>query len=245
MRIIAISDTHTKERELSIPNGDILIHAGDFTYKGRKVETIDFLDWFLELPHKHKVFIAGNHDISLDSSVRGDLILPYYLRSRLPKHWIHPEFFDRIKEIENVHYLENSGVTIEGINFWGSPATPSFGEGWGFNYDRGPEIDKIWEKIPMETDILITHGPPFGILDAVKYGSSLGVGCSNLSGRISERKIKAHFFGHIHESYGHVEDQGVHYFNCCSLDEDYYASNYPWAIDIEDGKITSFSNRIY
>lgn len=244
MRIIAISDTHTKEREIVVPNGDVLIHAGDFTYRGRKNEFIDFLDWFLELPHKHKVFIAGNHDITLDSSVREDLSLSIYLRSRLPKHWIHQEFFDRIKDIENVHYLENSGVTIDGINFWGSPATPTFGYGWGFNYDRGPEIDTIWQKIPDNTDILITHGPPFGILDAVKRGSTIGVGCSNLSGRISERKIKAHFFGHIHESYGHVHDNGTHYFNCCNLDEEYYPSNFPWIVDIENGEIVSHANRI-
>lgn len=248
MRIVAISDTHTKEREFVIPNGDVLIHAGDFTYKGRKQEVIDFLDWFLELPHKHKVFIAGNHDITLDPYIRENPDLSFFLKSymdkNMSKHWIHQEFFDRIKGTENVHYLDGSGVTIEGLNFWGSPATPTFGDGWGFNYDRGPAIDAIWEKIPMDTDILITHGPPFGILDAVKYGSTIGVGCSNLSGRISERKIKAHFFGHIHESYGHVEDNETHYFNCCGLDEDYYSSNFPWVIDIEDGEITHFSNRI-
>jgi Icc-related predicted phosphoesterase len=238
MRIVAISDTHTKEREMVIPNGDVLVHAGDFTYRGRKGEIKDFLDWFLNLPHKHKVFIAGNHDITLDAYIRATT------KEFLSEHWIHNRFFDRIKDIENVHYLENSGVTIEGINFWGSPATPSFGYGWGFNYDRGPEIDRIWEKIPTETDILITHGPPFGILDGVKRGSTIGVGCSNLSGRISERKIKAHFFGHIHESYGHVHDNGTHYFNCCALDEEYYPANFPWIVDIENGEIASFTNRI-
>jgi len=238
MRIVAISDTHTKEREIVIPNGDVLVHAGDFTYKGRMDEITDFLDWFLELPHKHKVFIAGNHDITLDPGIRK------ISKSFLPVHWIEKIFFDRVKDAENVHYLDDSGVTIEGINFWGSAATPTFGYGWGFNYDRGPEIDKIWEKIPMDTDILITHGPPFGMLDAVKYGSTLGVGCSNLSGRISERNIKAHFFGHIHESYGHAQDSGTHYFNCCALDEDYYPSNFPWIVDIENGEIVSHTNRI-
>jgi Icc-related predicted phosphoesterase len=105
-------------------------------------------------------------------------------------------------------------------------------------------IDAIWEKMPENMDILITHGPPFGILDAVKYGSDMGVGCSNLSGRISERNIKAHFFGHIHESYGHVLDNGTHYFNCCSLDESYYPSNMPWVLEVENGEIVSYSNRI-
>jgi len=238
MRIVAISDTHTKEREIVVPDGDILVHAGDFTYKGRIDEITDFLDWFLELPHKHKVFIAGNHDITLDPDIRENT------KSFLPVHWIWKIFFDRIKDAENVHYLDDSGVTIEGINFWGSAATPTFGHGWGFNYDRGPEIDKIWEKIPMGTDVLITHGPPFGILDAVNYGSTIGVGCSNLSGRISERNIKAHFFGHIHESYGHVLDNGTHYFNCCALDEDYYPSNFPWVMDIENGEVVSYTNRI-
>jgi Icc-related predicted phosphoesterase len=81
-------------------------------------------------------------------------------------------------------------------------------------------------------------------LDSVKYGSTIGVGCSNLSGRISERNIKAHFFGHIHESYGHALDNGTHYFNCCSLDEEYYPSNMPWVLEVENGEIVSYSNRI-
>lgn len=242
MRIVAISDTHTKERELFIPDGDILIHAGDFTYRGRKDEIKDFLDWFLDLPHKHKVFIAGNHDVTLDPYIRG--IKQRFFEGNGNSHWIYSDFFDRIRKSKNVHYLEDSGVTIEGLNFWGSAATPTFGYGWGFNYDRGPSIDGIWKKIPENTDILITHGPPFGILDAVKYGSTVGVGCSNLSGRISERDIKAHFFGHIHESYGHALDNGTHYFNCCSLDEDYYPSNMPWVLEVENGEIVSYSNRI-
>ena len=112
MRIVAISDTHTKEREIVVPDGDILVHAGDFTYKGRIDEITDFLDWFLELPHKHKVFIAGNHDITLDPDIRENT------KSFLPVHWIWKIFFDRIKDAENVHYLDDSGVTIEGINFW-------------------------------------------------------------------------------------------------------------------------------
>ena len=242
MRIVAISDTHTKERELSIPDGDVLIHAGDFTYKGRKEEISDFLDWFLDLPHKHKVFIAGNHDVTLDPYIRGTR--QSFFGEGDDSHWIHSDFFARIRKSKNVHYLDDSGVTIEGLNFWGSAATPTFGYGWGFNYDRGPRIDDIWKKIPENTDILITHGPPFGILDAVKYGSTVGVGCSNLSGRISERDIKAHFFGHIHESYGHALDNGTHYFNCCSLDEEYYPSNMPWVLEVENGEIVSYSNRI-
>jgi Icc-related predicted phosphoesterase len=242
MRIVAISDTHTKEREALIPDGDVLVHAGDFTYKGRKDEIVDFLDWFLDLPHKHKVLIAGNHDVTLDPYIRGTR--QSFFGENEDSHWIHSDFFARIRKNKNVHYLDNSGVNIEGLNFWGSAATPTFGYGWGFNYDRGPVIDAIWEKIPENTDILITHGPPFGVLDSVKYGSTIGVGCSNLSGRISERNIKAHFFGHIHESYGHNEAHGVHYFNCCLLDEEYYASNTPWVVDVEEGIVSQWSNRI-
>jgi Icc-related predicted phosphoesterase len=242
MRIVAISDTHTKEREALIPDGDVIVHAGDFTYRGRKDEVVDFLDWFLDLPHKHKVLIAGNHDVTLDPYIRGSR--QSFFEENDDSHWIHRYFFDRIRKSKNVHYLDNSGVTIEGLNFWGSAATPKFGYGWAFNYDRGPAIDAIWEKIPENTDILITHGPPFGVLDSVKYGSTIGVGCSNLSGRISERNIKAHFFGHIHESYGHSEVHGVHYFNCCFLDDEYYASNTPWVVDVKDGNVSQWSNRI-
>lgn len=242
MRIVAISDTHTKEREAVIPDGDVLVHAGDFTYRGRKDEIADFLDWFLDLPHKHKVLIAGNHDVTLDPYIRGTR--QSFFGEDEGSHWIYSDFFDRIRKSKNVHYLDNSGVDIDGLNFWGSAATPTFGLGWAFNYDRGPMIDAIWEKIPENTDVLITHGPPFGVLDSVKYGSTIGVGCSNLSGRISERNIKAHFFGHIHESYGHSEINGVHYFNCCFLDDGYYASNAPWVVDIKKDGVSHYTNRI-
>ena len=243
MRIVAISDTHTKERNFEIPDGDVLVHCGDFTYRGRKGETVDFLDWFLELPHKHKVFIAGNHDITLDSSIRGDLSLSNYLGSHLPKHWIHQEFFDRIKGVENVHYLDCSGVTIDGVNFWGSPVTPTFGIGWAFNQNRGEEISKTWEMIPEGTDVLITHGPPRGMGDWVKYGNAGSQGCVNLLDRIQGIKPKLSLFGHIHEGYGSTQYGGTVFINCSLLDEEYSPVNYPWIIDLENGEVKEYSNR--
>lgn len=241
MRIVAISDTHTKERNFEIPDGDVLVHCGDFTYSGRRNETVDFLDWFLELPHKHKVFIAGNHDVTLESMQREDI--NSILKIEDSEHWIHQEFFDRIKGVENVHYLDCSGVTIDGVNFWGSPVTPTFGIGWAFNQNRGEEISKTWEMIPEGTHVLITHGPPRGMGDWVKYGNAGNQGCVNLFDRIQKVNPKLSLFGHIHEGYGSSRHGETLFINCSLLDEEYSPVNYPWIIDFENGDIVDYNNR--
>jgi predicted phosphodiesterase len=94
MRIVAISDTHTMERNFQIPDGDVLVHCGDFTYKGRQEEITDFLDWFLDLPHKNKILIAGNHDVTLEKNHREDIVS--LLEIEDSEHWIHECFFKRV-----------------------------------------------------------------------------------------------------------------------------------------------------
>lgn len=160
MKIVAISDTHGQHRRLKLHTGDMIIHAGDVNKRGHPVEIEDFLDWFSKLKFRHKVFIAGNHDFFLEDA--------------------HPDIIGRMVP-KNVIYLNDSGVEIDGLKIWGSPITPYF-HNWAFNRKRGAEIKKHWDLIPDDTDILITHGPTFGILDETVY--SKRIGCEKLLLRV-------------------------------------------------------------
>lgn len=200
MKIICISDTHNKHHKLTLPPCDILIHAGDFSGKGKKEEINAFLDWFAseKVPGTFKIFIAGNHDFGMESEER----------------FSHEK---KAKELGLI-YLNDSAVEINGIKIWGSPITPWFHD-WAFNRQRGEEIRKHWELIPSDTDILITHGPPFGILDKTWRGQS--VGCEELTKIILDEKklhkLKLHVFGHIHEDKGIKKINNIHFVNASSV----------------------------
>ena len=197
MKIVCISDTHGKHDEIEVPAGDLLIHAGDVSRGGKPKEIRRFNKWLGTLPHRHKVVIAGNHDF-----------------------WFENERGKAEAFITNAIYLNDSGVTIEGINIWGSPITPWFFD-WAFNRARGREIRKYWDLIPQNTDILITHGPPKGILDKVAGGEE--VGCEELSEVLTYLCPKYHIFGHIHEAQGTLEVNGTHYINASMLNLRYEA----------------------
>ena len=152
MTIIYISDTHNRHNDVELPDGDILIHAGDVSSKGTEAEIDNFLEWFSGQPHKHKIFIAGNHDFYFERET--DTVIA----NKIPK---------------NVIYLNDSGCEIEGLHIWGSPVQPEFND-WAFNRKRGDQIKKYWDLIPNNTDILITHGPPLKILDKSIRGKHLG-----------------------------------------------------------------------
>lgn len=186
----------------------MIIHAGDLTYKGLRSEVIDFLDWFSSLKYAYKIFIAGNHDF----------------------------YFEKSKAIEieqlipaGVTYLNDSGVMIEGINVWGSPVTPWF-YNWAFNRKRGPQIRKHWGLVPEATDVLITHGPAFGMHDDVINGEH--VGCKDLMKTIEKIQPKVHVCGHIHESYGITRRSEIKYINACVLNERYELANAPLLFDL-------------
>lgn len=183
--------------------GDVLLHAGDICYKGNKEEALDFLKWFDRQPFEHKIFIAGNHDFYFEKAK------PSEIEALIPK---------------NVTYLNDSGITIDGINIWGSPITPWFFN-WAFNRQRGEEIQKHWELIPAGTDILLTHGPVSGIHDAVI--NSQHVGCRDLWNKMKEIKPKVHICGHIHEGYGTTKKLGIKFINACILNESYELGNKP------------------
>lgn len=203
MKLVLISDTHTKHNQLELPEGDILVHAGDYTFVGTPSEKANFYGWFLSQPHKHKVVIPGNHDF-------GEPLQPSILAY-------------------GVHYLCESGVEIEGLKFWGSPWTPRFGE-WAFMYDRATGLER-WANVPAGTDVLITHGPPLGFRDRVA-GHRDQVGCADLRNKVLEIKPKLHVFGHIHGSYGVEVFNGTTFVNASVVNEAYKIANHPIVIEL-------------
>lgn len=209
MQIVAISDTHGKHRDLlPLTEGDVLIHAGDVSRGGTKEQIMDFLEWFAAQKHTHKIFIAGNHDFFFEETN------PHEVNRIIP---------------DDVIYLSDSGIKINGVQFWGSPVTPWFNN-WAFNRDRGDEIKKHWELIPRDTDVLITHGPPFGILDETVYGKRTG--CEELLLRVYCVEPKYHIFGHIHEGYGSSLKGETTFVNASILDDWYEMKNEPIILNL-------------
>jgi len=218
MKIIFISDTHTKHEGLKIEPCDILIHSGDFSNRGSIIDFTKFINWFDKQPAKHKIFIAGNHDFCFENDNKNFCL-------------------DKLKNYKNIHYLQDSSIIIDGINIYGSPWTPYF-YNWAFNgrtkdyqaTNKNPWLREICDKIPNNTDILITHGPPRGILDLLdSFGSNPGenVGCEYLLNKVNEVKPKYHVFGHIHEGYGIREQDGITFINASVLNSRYELVNKP------------------
>ena len=214
-RIVCLSDTHNCNEQIAIPDGDILIHAGDSTIKGTDQEVIEFIYWFANLPHRHKIFVAGNHDWLFEMDNR-------YAR--------------RLLSDAKIVYLQDSLTYIDGMKIYGSPWQPRFFD-WAFNLNRGAEIAEKWKLIPDDIDILITHGPPNGILDLVpRKGWDENTGCEELRKRVEEiaklGKLKLHIFGHIHWGYVTSEEFGVRFVNASNCDESYQPSQPPIVIDL-------------
>lgn len=209
MKLVLISDTHEKHGKLTVPDGDVLVHAGDLTYRGDFYATLEAAQWLRSLPHKHKIVIAGNHD---------------YLFEKKNK--------EARGLMDGLHYLENESVVIEGIKFYGSPVQPRFYD-WAFNVDRGPAIRAYWDRIPEDTDVLITHGPPRGVLDqAAPHRNSEHVGCDDLFEAVLRIKPKVHVFGHIHGGYGYRRILDTQFYNASVVDEAYNVRNEPWEVEI-------------
>jgi hypothetical protein len=191
----------------------------------------------------HKVFIAGNHDMTFDREI--------LLRDKLAHFEGRTEYDTECAEgkpewlvemlanlTDNVYYLENSSIKLEGINIWGSPVSPSFGYGWGFNKDRGHDINEVWSTIPMDTDIVITHSPIYGYNDRAQ-NTNQNVGCSDLYHRLHEVKPHLHFAGHIHEGHGwgtipYKDEWGdIYTFNGSTCNLRYEAINNPITFDYD------------
>lgn len=210
MKIVALSDTHTFERNIAVPDGDALIHAGDATIAGTPQEVLAFGKWLDAQPHKHKIVIAGNHDWLFQKN---------------------PEQARALIQFPGVHYLQDSSIEIEGVRFYGSPWQPRFGD-WAFNLDRGDEIKRKWDLIEP-CDVLITHGPAWGILDYVRPNSQ-HLGCEELAVAVRRVKPRLHIFGHIHGGYGEYVASGIHFINASICDEAYRPINAPIVFELKE-----------
>jgi len=200
LTIVLISDTHELHREVEVPPGDILIHAGDFTMNSKSAEKLlDFNEWLGELPHAYRVVIPGNHDSIVEDASRRSLIT-------------------------NATLLINESVEIMGLKFWGSPTTPLLGEAFGVVSDTARA--KLYSRIPADTDILVTHGPPYGILDQA-HGSDRHEGCQQLLTAVQRVKPMLHVFGHIHGAFGTYITDDTLFVNAALPGRDFGMSHRP------------------
>lgn len=187
LRFVCLSDTHGHHNEIDIPPGDVLLHAGDISSRGKLDQIRDFNFFLGTLPHTHKIIIAGNHDFGFEKDPDAARAL-----------------------IVHATYLQDEAIEIDGIKIYGSPWQPEF-HNWAFNLKRGAELRAKWDQIPADTDILLTHGPPYGILDRIWSGAK--VGCVDLLARVQAVRPKLHLFGHIHEAAGYQQVDDIHYVN--------------------------------
>ncbi len=219
MRIVCLSDTHGHHAALDVPEGDVLVHAGDATLGGTGEEVTAFAAWFRALPHREKLFIAGNHDRLFEDA-------PGEARGLLG---------------DGIVYLQDAGTTIGGKRFWGSPWQPWF-LNYAFNLRRGEALRAKWDLIPEGTDVLITHGPPRGLRDRVEgpvaqlLGRMIGqgphAGCDDLREAVTRRRPALHVFGHIHEGYGREAIDGTVFVNAAVVDARYRPVNAPVVVEL-------------
>lgn len=183
-----------------------MIHAGDITAHGSRDNFLQFLEWFSSRAHTHKIFIAGNHDKYLENNDQQVLADAKAL---------------------GLIYLCDSGVEIDGVKFWGSPITPQFHD-WSFMRSEA-EIDQHWKLIPEGTDVLITHGPIWGVLDEVQRSEHVveNTGCPSLAKRVADVKPSFHVFGHIHECHGSIDNGVTRFLNVSTMNKNYKIQNAP------------------
>jgi len=212
MKIISISDTHGLHRRVEIEETDLLIFAGDCMTSGHDdKELISFLQWFDRQPAKYKVMIAGNHDRFIEnfSKVFKKLLLDY----------------------PSIIYLEDSWVEIEGYKIYGTPHSKIF-HNWAFN-KSSEDLYHLYGKIPVDTDILISHAPQYGVLDELVDRQKVGE--YHLSSQMKcLGNLKLHVFGHIHNGFGMVKPDGFNYIsiNASQVNESYRLTNFPIKINI-------------
>jgi predicted phosphodiesterase len=211
MRLVFISDTHNKT-DFVVPDGDVLVHCGDFTMNGSAREIQAFDLWLESLPHRYKIVIAGNHDIGFEEAPEAAQAL---LRTPI--------------------YLQDSGIVIEGVRFYGSPWTPWFYD-WAFNLPPGMPLSLKWDLISKDVDVLITHGPPYGILDLNMRDEHCGD--EALLEAVEQIKPKIHAFGHVHYSRGAGHLGETLFVNAAICTDRYDAWQKPTVVDFENNTAT-------
>jgi predicted phosphodiesterase len=201
MHILHLSDTHNQHRQLgNLPAADVIIHSGDISFAGTGEEVMDFIEWFGSLNYQYKIFIAGNHDYALEG------ITPERIQRFLP---------------DSCFYLYNSGITINGIHFWGIP--------FFFSPDETNSVTETIEFIPDDTDVLITHRPPYGILD---QSNNIRFGCTDLLQAVTRIRPAYHLFGHIHDAYGIEKQKRTTFANAAVVDAEYKLDRKPFIFNV-------------
>lgn len=206
MRLVCLSDTHNRAEGIDVPAGDLLLHAGDLTGRGSLREIERAHAWLASLPHPRKVVIAGNHDFAFQDE---------------------PEAAREV--MTDVTYLEDAEVEVDGLRIWGSPWQPWFHD-WAFNLPRGKAMAEVWERVSAGVDVLLTHGPPAGVLDRTVHGEP--VGCADLRAALPRIRPRLCVFGHIHEGYGRLERDGIVHVNASTCDVSYRPVNPPVVVDL-------------
>jgi len=220
MKIVAISDTHAKWKDLKIPECDVLVSAGDYSFKGERHLVKNFHEWgqkqIRDGKCKHFISVQGNHET-----------------------WVEKNF-QEAKELAQsvcptVHFIDEGLVEIDGVKFWCSAIQPWF-YNWAWNRHRGAEIKRHWDLIPDGIDVLVTHGPPMYVLDQLVRAdgtpSGQHVGCQDLMEAVKRIKPSVHIFGHIHCGYGEAHIDGTSFYNAAICDEMYMPTNAPHLIEL-------------
>ena len=220
VRFVCISDTHCSFPQL--PAGDVLLHAGDFSFLGTLPEVHEFNKYLGTLPFKHRIVIAGNHDVTLDLDLFEENV-----RSVPPLRGVDAAFVKA--RLVNCTYLEDSGVEVEGYKVWGAPGVYADGYCGAFTYQNPERLRPHWNKIPPDTDIIVTHSPPYGIMD-IAWRKNLG--CPILLEKVNEVKPLVHLFGHIHEGRGHLVKDGVNFINAAICNEESIPAHQPFVFDL-------------
>lgn len=225
-RFVCISDTHGQHGKIArVPDGDVLIHAGDFSSTGEFEQVQSLERWLSCLPHAHKIVIAGNHDLT-------------FQRDFYEANWrrFHHEKLDcgpiraLLADSPNLTYLEDSETMVFGLRIYGSPWQPEFCN-WAFNLPRGAPCAERWRRIPEGIDVLVTHGPPAGHGSRC-WGSGFDAGCEDLLHRVRRLRPRAHVFGHIHEGYGATSDGVTTFINASTCTLKYTPTNAPIVFDV-------------
>lgn len=216
LKIVTISDVHGKWNKLTIPKCDILISAGDYSFRGEKNMVEDYHIWLAEQETQYVISVNGNHELWVEKNFEEAKLIAE-------------------KACPGIYFIgESQSFEIEGIKFFGSATTPFFNN-WAWNKYRGTEIQKEWNKIPLDTNILITHGPPYGILDEVTYENGNfkeHAGCSDLYNKIMELdELKYHIFGHIHSASGQKYFHNKTFVNASICGETYTVDYKPKELD--------------
>ncbi len=205
VRLVCLSDLHSKQDQVVVPDGDVLIVTGDLTLRGERHEIAAFDDWLGRQRHPHRIVIAGNHDFGFE-------------RAPDARTWI-----------TAATYLQDELATVGGLRIWGSPWQPWFHD-WAFNLPRGEALRAKWDLIPDGVDVLLTHGPPHGILDRCFDGRE--VGCEALREAVFRVRPRVHVFGHIHEAYGEEVIEGIRFVNASTCTLAYQPTNPPIVVDL-------------